>query len=194
MFLNVGILKKLMKEAYKGGLRVGKNAESTYIAGSYWEFEILDKFLAKQIKAQIIELAGELPEVGEMFSATKTGNQMETAYHKNVDKDPRMMREITVTPFVIDHGSCALRILQDDEGKIFTVNNVFIRIQDDSEIDMQGGETNSILRQDINGMTICIYNNVGAFRAYLRDEKKYSEILKQMRSINLSPLSEYEAE
>ena len=64
MFINTKILKQLMKEAYKSGLSIGQTEDEIHISGKNWTADIKKRWMPKQIMAQIIELAGELPDVG----------------------------------------------------------------------------------------------------------------------------------
>ena len=77
MFLNEKVLNNLMKQAYKSdGLVIAQNEDNwVYIAGRFWETEIKREYIPKQTLANIIALAGELPEPGERFRSDKQGNQ-----------------------------------------------------------------------------------------------------------------------
>ena len=82
MLFNQKVLKYLMKAAYKGiGLTVGIDdvmlcpgdgalTRSYVISGAGWTVNIEESFVPKEIKAVIMECAGELPETeGEFFTA-----------------------------------------------------------------------------------------------------------------------------
>lgn len=145
MFLKAEILKKLMKEAYKkSGLAVANTGERIYIAGSYWEMDILKKFLPKTILAQIIELAGELPEEGTRFLATKDGNQMEIGKREEVVVDGDAV-QLTVTNLIIlsEYG-VAQRVLQNPFGKIVLINNIAICMVSGQVIEKEKGECEPI--------------------------------------------------
>lgn len=76
MFVNPKILKRLMKEAFKANsLIIGRKEDNMFIQGQYWQFLCDRKFVNKTIYAEIIELAGEIPDEGECFCAGKGGNQ-----------------------------------------------------------------------------------------------------------------------
>lgn len=85
MFLNNTILKRLMKQAYKDAhLVVAQTEERYYISGIYWEMDVKKEFMPKQIMAQLIELAGEVPGIGKAFRATKDGNLEEDGLRTEV--------------------------------------------------------------------------------------------------------------
>ena len=80
MFLKVSVAKKLFKEAYDTcGLRVAREKqmtedgpyESYIIAGSWWIIEFVASHMPKEIKAAVINLTGELPELGKTYCARK---------------------------------------------------------------------------------------------------------------------------
>lgn len=77
MFIAKSKFKGLLKEAYKQGrLNVGMDKnELCYIDGILWHMEIPKECLSNAIKAQIVELTGELPAAGEAFTYKKDGKQ-----------------------------------------------------------------------------------------------------------------------
>lgn len=66
MFVNENVLKRLIKAAWKGGgLHIEHTSEGWFaISGMYWSLEIDDQMLSNKVKAQIVELIGEIPEPG----------------------------------------------------------------------------------------------------------------------------------
>ena len=141
MFLKAEILKKLMKEAYKkSGLAVANTGERIYIAGSYWEMDILKERLPKTILAQIIELAGELPDVGTRFLSTKDGNQMEIGKREEVVVDGDAM-ELKVTRMIfLSENRVLQRILQNPFGKNILINNLAIAMVSNAVTEEEKGE------------------------------------------------------
>ena len=111
MFLKKTVLKRLMKEAYKHGLRVAATEERYYLCGGYWEMDILKKHMPKEILAAVLELTGWIPETGESYCATKEGNQVDIN-RKEVSVDAE--EEIAVTDLTIDRNGISQRILQDE--------------------------------------------------------------------------------
>ena len=67
MFLKKTVLKRLMKEAYKHGLRVAATEERYYLCGGYWEMDILKEYMPKEILAAVLELTGWIPETGAVI-------------------------------------------------------------------------------------------------------------------------------
>lgn len=68
MFLNKTKFKKMMKEAYNGGgLRVGRIYDGLVISNGTWISWTREGDVPNWLKAAVIELAGELPEEGDMF-------------------------------------------------------------------------------------------------------------------------------
>lgn len=99
MFLKKTVLKRLMKEAYKHGLRVAATEERYYLCGGYWEMDILKKHMPKEILAAVLELTGWIPETGESYCATKEGNQVDIN-RKEVSVDAE--EEIAVADLIAD--------------------------------------------------------------------------------------------
>lgn len=60
MFLKKTVLKRLMKEVYKHGLRVAATEERYYLCGGYWEMDILKEYMPKEILAE-----GKYPRIQE---------------------------------------------------------------------------------------------------------------------------------
>lgn len=71
MFLNKTKFKKMMKEAYNGGgLRVGRIYDGLVISSGTWISWTREGDVPNWLKAAVIELAGELPEEGDMFQVS----------------------------------------------------------------------------------------------------------------------------
>lgn len=142
MFLHMPTLKKLLKSAYNhsnltiGRLEGGLLIEcGTFMAWLEW-YSVPNK-----VKAALIELAGELPEEGNVFTVGKEGNQYEIperdAWHIHDGLRAAQKRYI-VTPVILDGdyhflqeaGSTATRI----------VAQKFIDLIDPTELDYNAGE------------------------------------------------------
>lgn len=70
MFLNLTEVKKLMKHAYKNsGLVVGcqRGLIAANSAGT-WGFRVDERHIPKKLKAAVVELIGDLPEEGEIYT------------------------------------------------------------------------------------------------------------------------------
>ena len=76
--LKIPAFKRLLKKAFKGaGFLAGRTAEDWFYIGTpAWNLCMDFKDAPKEIKAAVMELAGELPEAGKAFTAWKnTANQ-----------------------------------------------------------------------------------------------------------------------
>lgn len=118
MFLDTGIFKKLINQAFKGGgLTVGHDEEGIFLEGGRWAIWIRDGMMPNKEKANIIELTGEFPAQGEVFTAKhKYGNQYELDVKdiwKVNEAFKNAEREFTVTPVIITSKHTPIRILQE---------------------------------------------------------------------------------
>ena len=141
MFLNTPAVKKLFKKAFNGmGLVVTRpNEELIYIAGSGWQIEMDYETMPFKQKAQLIELLGELPEVGNRISATKKEQQYEFCTGELL-LDDYMDAKILVlkAPIVIARSYMDYQLLQEQErDKFLAVNRELISIIDVREIDFE---------------------------------------------------------
>lgn len=72
MFINSVQLKRLMKKDFKGpGLRIGNLEEGYCICSNMWALHIRHDGIPNTVKALIMELAGVLPEPGEIYRVSK---------------------------------------------------------------------------------------------------------------------------
>lgn len=146
MFITSQGFKKLINEAYKGaGLNVGNDGEGYYISGSYWVIWIEHGWIPKKELASIIELTGEMPELGEGFKATKEGNQYELPWHEAYAAMTHAMEceeYMEVTPITLKYKSGQqARILQNpNNGTIALVSERFIDIIDNTVVEYSKGE------------------------------------------------------
>lgn len=78
MIFNKSVFKKLLKEAYKSsGLLMANKNGRIVLAGGWWVMTMAEGVFTKEGKAALMELTGQLPEVGECFRCTLAGNQIE---------------------------------------------------------------------------------------------------------------------
>lgn len=190
MFLKPSVLNNLMKKAYKGGLRVGRTENDwIYLAGGYWETIIKREFIPKKTLGDIITLVGELPEKGECFLATKEGNQIECGVTLDVDDDEFKEATLTVTKLLlISHEGVVQRLLQDENtGRIYIVNNVFMSIVDNGLIEESKGEYGVFEPFYHPAHGILWKNNVCKFRAHFRIDEKNGKTLKELKSVDITP-------
>lgn len=186
MFLNNTILKRLMKEAYKNAnMVVAQTEERYYIGSSYWEMDVRKVFMPKQILAQLIELAGEVPKAGSAFRATKEGNLEEDGLRQEV-KMEGFTEPIDVTDIIVigSHGTYQ-RVLQAQDGKTYLVNNVFVDIADNNAVEENAGEycVTTPLFDARKG--ILWKNNAARFRAGWRIDDRHESLLVELSGIDL---------
>lgn len=182
MFLKKTVLKRLMKEAYKHGLRVAATEERYYLCGGYWEMDILKEYMPKEILAAVLELTGWIPETGESYSTSKEGNQVDIN-RKEVSVDAE--EEIAVTDLIIDRNGISQRILQDEcRGNILLVHDRLIDIVDNTEIEGEKGECTAagpFYREN----DILYENNVMRWHVCARKDERKDSLLKELSKINL---------
>ena len=188
MFLNPKELKRMMKEAFKASnLIVGNTGEAYYLQGTNWKVLCKKSFITKTIIAEIIELAGEIPEEGECFCAGKDGNQMQVNPMK-IDTDVEMMK-LEVTNFVLTENGAA-RILQSATGKILLINNKYINMTTGKHYDQENGETEPEGPYIFGGCQAYWKNNVMEIVTLLRGSEKHEHILEQMEMLDLTEVYE----
>lgn len=187
MFLREEPLKRMMKEAFKGaGLIIANKGEVIYIAGSYWAIDIERKHLPKTILAKIIELAGELPEVGESFEATKGGNQM-LAGGTNDVAIGGAAEELHVTNVVVfSIYGIPQRVLQNGLNAIVLVTEAVMGMICKNAVDTSRGEEEPIGPLYVPGKGLFWANNVMRFRVVHRTvDNEDTELIGNLEGIKL---------
>lgn len=150
MFLKNSGFKKLINEAYKGaGLKAGNDGEGYYLHGGYWTIWIRKGCISKKGLASIIELTGELPEPGTGFEATKAGNQYEMQWRGEFsawENANTCDEEAEITPLTLKYSTGQqARILQKvKDGQIILINERFIEMVDNTEVEYKDGETQAV--------------------------------------------------
>lgn len=189
MFLNEKVLNNLMKQAYKtDGLVIAQNEDNwVYIAGRFWEVEIKREYIPKQTLANIIALAGELPEPGERFRSDKQGNQYEMEMLTSIDVKPYTMGPLTITNTLqIGTAGTVQRYLQDtDTGMIYLLNEAFINLREGS-IDGEHGEyapSNPFYSKS----GVIWQNNICRMTATFRHDEKNNKTLEALKGVDLTP-------
>ena len=187
MFLKQQPLKKMMEAAYKGnGLIVANKGEDIYIAGGYWAIDIKRKHLPKTILAKIIELAGELPEVGECFEATKAGNQMLAGgiYEINAEYEPQLLKISRV--ITISCNGIPQRILQNALGENVLISEDVLGAVCRTAINTDKGEGEPAGPFYVESKGLFWWNNVMKFRVNYRTvENEDSELIRSLERIKL---------
>lgn len=189
MFLNPTILNRLMKQAYKNGLRIGQSEDGwIYLGGYYWEVSVKKEFIPKRTLGDIIALVGELPTTGESFLADKNGNQMEMG-RTGIADEQRIERPCAVTNIIlIGSGGIQQRLLQDeDTGDILLVNDIFINIISNEIVDQEKGEYYVEIPLWDPAYGILWKNNVCKLHAKLRCDERNEKTLKNLNGLDLTP-------
>lgn len=154
MFFKQPVLKRMLKSAYKGaGLTVGHAAESEsgipegyYISSGWWVVWILAEKMPKEIKAAIIELCGDLPEVGEAFHAKKDAANQYEIEQKEIYNLPEGFMEcgcnFRVTKLLGQQRDEKIRFIQEERTqRVTAVNEIFIDLINPNAADYENGET-----------------------------------------------------
>lgn len=138
MFLNQKILSKLMKEACKGGLTVARKEDWIHLAGRGWKTTIKESHMPNKTKGDIVALLGKLPTSGECYTVTTKEIEEEEFCWPQVEGE---MEKLHVTRVILDGLLSEMqRVLQFEDGKIVTVNNMFVDIVDNISIDEKNVE------------------------------------------------------
>ena len=156
MFFKMNVLKKMMKNAYKGRCLIVGNStvgeteeqegmEGYVISSGWWSLWIMKEHTPKELKAAVMELCGEIPYEGRWFKATESmGNQemipftdeLHPAHLFATSKKP-----VSVTKLLmITNQSKVARILQCEEGgEVSAINEMIIDLIDPKAIDEEAG-------------------------------------------------------
>ena len=186
MFINIKILKQLMKEAYKSGLLIGQTEDEIYLSGKNWTANIKKKWMPKQIMAQIIELAGELPDVGKKKSYYRTnGNDYsEDIGEMEIEEEESLNAIAEVTDLIlIDAFGTKNRLLQTNH-RILVVNNVFVEIADPQLVNAE--RESSIEGPILKDYRIVWRTNMAQFSADLKEDVRHDRLLNELCMLDLS--------
>lgn len=192
MFITSSGFKRLVNEAYKGtGLHIGNDGGGYYISGGYWVIWIRNGMIPKKGLASIIELTDGLPENGEAFRATNTGNQYEIPWREAYDamNNARSCDDVMeITPLILDQTRQQARILQNtDNGTIVLINERFIDMIDNTVIDYENGETQASgprISRKIQG--VFWNNNIMALHVYPREDEKNRKLLGFLETFDIT--------
>lgn len=145
MFLHTSTFKKLVKNAWKyGGVTVGRlDNRSLFVVGNYWTAWFDYTSMPNRIKAVIMEYAGELPEIEEIFVA-KCGepNQYEVKINPYFDVHEvwkQSRNPLIITPVIIDGYHNQYRLLQDKHNQYLTVTTLYNELIDRRECEETEG-------------------------------------------------------
>ena len=182
MFLNTKIVNKLIKEAFKTGLVIAATEESIHLEGTYWMIDIKRDFLPKEIMAKIIELTGWIPEAGERVVANKDGWQYEVgAFEIEKEFDGKRLEVTNVS--IKSVWDIYQRVLQDENGKTYLINDVFIDMTKVTEL--EEGEVFPG-KPFYNESGVKWKNNAGALYVRFRQDMQHERILEEMTKIDLT--------
>lgn len=186
MFLRDREFRRLLKNAYKGGLILANHDGRIYMSGWGWEMDIKREYLPKTILAQIIELAGELPDEEERFSATKEGNQMELGTMEVSISDIGAMAEITKVAIITSCGA-PMRVLKTKPfGKVVLLLENVIQMVSEKCIDNVKGEEVPAGPMYVEGEGIIWWNNIMRFKVMYRTvDESEQELVTQLEKIHL---------
>lgn len=146
MFLTRSGLRRLMRNAYKGGgLRVRRNNGGLSISGAYWTVYFLWGEWPKETMGDLISLVGVLPEKGEQYLATKEGNQMELlddAMQDAMQIAEDGQRDLNIRPVILEDFPKRYRMMQDPvTGEIVCIREEYYECIDLDLIDTDDDET-----------------------------------------------------
>lgn len=150
MFFKLSVLKRLFKAAYKGtGLVIGHvedgGVSGLYVTGSWWSIFFNDGYLPKEVKGELISLAGELPEGNYAFRTEKE------EYNQSCMIDPAMndiwetvrgcRYSYKATRFLEAYNGMILRFLHEDKSdSLIKINDMALSMIDLEAIDEDDGE------------------------------------------------------
>lgn len=150
MFLKIPVFKRLIKQAYKTvGITLGHTIEpeGLYISGGWWMIWHQYETVPKEVKAAVIEICGDLPEMGKMVRVMKNGADQYELEDTMVDvmgESALCSISLKVTPVIYMQGDTAVRIMQDEDCHVTAVQQVIIDMIDKLNISEESGETQII--------------------------------------------------
>lgn len=136
MFINPAIFKKIIKNSHsKEGLTIGATEEEIFLAGGSWVIRVYKTEIPKKIKAAVIELIGDLPKTGEVFTCyKKESTQYEIAeneYWNITENFAKAQIPLNVTKIRYEGGWEDTRLLQERETKqCMAIKEIFWKLID----------------------------------------------------------------
>lgn len=192
MLFNVRIFKKIIKEAYNArGLLIAKSGDEYFLDGDDWKIVVKEKALAKELKAAVIELAGDLPESGEAFRATKLlDNQYEIPFSEEwrISRADDAVIPVDLTDVYIKHYATLCRVVQCREQNII-MDDSLIALVEDAKIDPRNeSRLEGPFQIRNNGEVLYWYNNTCRYVAKTMSQfmlQQEKDIMEQLRGVNL---------
>lgn len=147
MFIKDTVFKSLVKKAYKNEeLDIERQGDMIAIRTGWWHLQCRESFLSNKAKASLIELIGDLPEVGKaMQYGDGCDPQLAMPYTIFYQDVFRLTDECTVeykpTRVLLQGGETTYIMLQNAKKEKALVDRVFIDLIDFAGIDEENGET-----------------------------------------------------
>ena len=141
MFVNTSAFKKLIKKSWSAeGLTMGATDTEIFFAGGTWVIRVDKRKIPNKIKAAIVELTGELPAAGEVFTCyKKEATQYEVAENEYWNITERFWSaqvELNTTKVRYNGATRDYRILQEEKSKkCILVDNFFTELIDYSAVE-----------------------------------------------------------
>lgn len=186
MFIDVKTLKILMKGAYKASLHVAQTEERLYISGEYWEVDMDKEDVPKQVMAQIIELAGEVPEIGERkrYYKLKSGDAQELESGRlEIEEDIVTDEKPELTKMILlDTFGTANRLLQSGEG-LYIINNVFVTASQGERDKNKETALEMFLTKD---GCVLWKTNKARMKCGLKKDRSHERLLEELKMLDLT--------
>lgn len=186
MFLKPQILKKIMKSAFKAHLLVvGNTGDAYYLRGINWELTCKKEIVPNCILAQVMELAGELPAIGEWFRTDVDGNQMMMPVEQV--KIPSTAEKIVETDVVIEANSGEYqRVLQFGQNKeIYLLNELLYQMVNPEYCDRNNGEKHPEGPYCDPSEGVFYTNGMMTLRLLFSKDEKHDLMLMRLEKISL---------
>ena len=158
MFIKASAFKKLIKNAWsKEGLTIGAADGELFLAGGYWVIRVDREEIPNKIKAAIIELTGELPTEGQVFTSRKgEDNQYEIAengYWEITERFKEAKIPLEVTQLKIESVTRNIRVLKLPDTGCVLVHDFYMELIDYSEVEeMEGKPEGPVTTGPVTGM------------------------------------------
>ena len=189
MFINPKVFKRLCQQAWKSqSLHIehiqGEGETSWYmIRSNWWQLEVRSDFMTNVVKANLIEMIGDLPNVGECVLYGKGEDpqmEMEEIFFRNMVTSTKDYTErYFPTKIYVQSTEAMLVVMQEEKKKTkILVNSVFANLIDSMAIDKDKGETAPINAMSQESSTELRWiNNVMAVQCYKRAPRYKKERL-----------------
>ena len=141
MFVTTKGFKKLIKASWEtAGLTVGADEEEYFFEGGSWVIRIQKDCLPNKEKAAVVELAGELPQTGSVFTAKKKcPNQYVIPVNPAWDIGEQIQEakeQFNITKALYETDSYQMRVLQNAKTNLCVpISEEFISMIDFRAVD-----------------------------------------------------------